>query len=68
MLGQQPLTEALFYYFGLQDQIPEDHLLRLIDHNVDFSLRNDAHQQLSSGEASDLITAICKITRHCRAA
>src|SRR5713226_2249431 len=28
--------ESLFYYFRLEDQIPEDHLLRLIDRNVDF--------------------------------
>ena len=28
MMGQQLRTESLFYYFRLQDQIPEDHLLR----------------------------------------
>jgi len=37
MMGQQPRTESLFYYFRLEDQIPEDHLLRLLDHHVDFS-------------------------------
>src|ERR1700691_5681517 len=37
MMGQQPRTESLFYYFRLEDQIPEDHLLRLIDRHVDFS-------------------------------
>ncbi|HXA77074.1 MAG TPA: IS1182 family transposase [Candidatus Acidoferrales bacterium] len=37
MMGQQPRTESLFYYFRLQDQIPEDHLLRLIDRHIDFS-------------------------------
>jgi len=37
MMGQQPRTESLFYYFRLEDQIPEDHLLRLLDHYVDFS-------------------------------
>lgn len=36
MMGQQARTESLFYYFSLEDQIPEDHLLRLIDHYVDF--------------------------------
>jgi hypothetical protein len=36
MMGQQPRTESLFYYFRLQDQIPEDHLLRLIDRHIDF--------------------------------
>ena len=37
MMGQQLRTESLFCYFHLQDQIPEDHLLRLIDRYVDFS-------------------------------
>ena len=31
MMGQQERTESLFYYFRLEDQIPEDHLLRLIE-------------------------------------
>jgi len=37
MMGQQPRVESLFYYFRLEDQISEDHLLRLIDRYVDFS-------------------------------
>jgi len=37
MMGQQPWTESLFYYFRLEEQIPGDHLLRLIDCYVDFS-------------------------------
>jgi transposase len=37
MMGQQARTESLFYYFRLEDQIPEDHLLRLIDRYVDLS-------------------------------
>jgi transposase len=37
MMGQQPRMESLFYYFRLEDQIPEDHLLRLLDHYVDLS-------------------------------
>jgi transposase len=37
MMGQQPRTESLFYYFRLEDQIPENHLLRLIDRHVDLS-------------------------------
>src|ERR1700726_5063473 len=36
MMGQQPRTESLFYYFRLEDQIPENHLLRLIDRHVNF--------------------------------
>jgi len=37
MMGQQQRTESLFYYFRLEDQIPEGHLLRLIDRHVDLS-------------------------------
>jgi hypothetical protein len=31
MMGQHDRSEALFYYFSLADQIPETHLLRLIE-------------------------------------
>ena len=31
MMGHHARSEALFYYFRLDDQVPEDHLLRLID-------------------------------------
>lgn len=37
MMGQQSKTESLFYYFRLEDHIPENHLLRLIDRYIDFS-------------------------------
>lgn len=37
MMGQQPCTEPLFYYFRLEDQIPEHHLLKRLDRSVDFS-------------------------------
>jgi len=36
MMGQQIRSESLFYYFRLEDHIPEDHLLRLVDKHVDF--------------------------------
>jgi len=36
MMGHQSLSEALFYYFRLEDQVPENHLLRLIDRHVNF--------------------------------
>src|SRR5881409_4019850 len=32
MMGQHDRSEALFYYFRLEDQVPEHHLLRLIDY------------------------------------
>jgi transposase len=37
MMGKQDRSESLFYYFRLEDHIPPDHLLRLIDRYVDFS-------------------------------
>ena len=36
-MGQHSRSEALCYYFRLEDQIPENHLLRLIDKHVSFS-------------------------------
>src|SRR6202161_4516951 len=36
MMGQQVRAESLFYYFKLNDYIPENHLLRLIDEHVSF--------------------------------
>ncbi len=36
MMGQYPRSESLFYYFRIEDQVPENHLLRLIDRHVSF--------------------------------
>jgi len=36
MMGQHARSEALFYYFRLEDQVPEHHLLRLIDQHINF--------------------------------
>src|SRR5947208_7704537 len=36
MMGQHSRGEALFYYFRLEDQVPESHLLRLIDKHISF--------------------------------
>jgi transposase len=36
MMGRQARGESLFYYFRLEDQVPENHLLRLIDCHVNF--------------------------------
>ncbi len=36
MMGHHARTEALFYYFRLEDEVPENHLLRLIDKHVSF--------------------------------
>jgi hypothetical protein len=36
MMGHDSRSESLFYYFRLEDQVPENHLLRLIDRHVNF--------------------------------
>jgi len=36
MMGQPDRSEALFYYFRLEDQVPETPLLRLIDKHISF--------------------------------
>jgi len=36
MMGQHTRSESLFYYFRLEDQVPENHLLRLVDKHIDF--------------------------------
>ena len=36
MMGHHSRAESLFYYFRLEDQVPENHLLRLIDRHVSF--------------------------------
>ncbi len=36
MMGNHSRSESLFYYFRLEDQVPENHLLRLIDRHVSF--------------------------------
>src|ERR1700756_5690363 len=37
MMGQHARSESLFYYFKLDDYIPKNHLLRLIDEHVSFA-------------------------------
>lgn len=41
MLGEKQREEPMFYYVRMEDIVPEDHLLRLIDRHIDFSfIRN----------------------------
>ena len=37
MMGQLTRSESLFYYFRIEDHIPDDHLLRLVDRHLDFT-------------------------------
>ena len=43
MMGQHDRSEALFYYFRLEDQVPENHLLRLIEKHISFEF---VHERL----------------------
>jgi len=36
MMGKHSRSESLFYYFRIEDQVPETHLLRVIDRQVSF--------------------------------
>lgn len=42
MMGRQETLERLFYDFCLEDDVPEDHLLRLIDRFLDLSFVRQA--------------------------
>src|SRR6201987_3976498 len=36
MMGQHSRSESLFYYFRVEDQVPKNHLLRLLDRHISF--------------------------------
>jgi transposase len=44
-MGQHDRSEALFYYFHLQDQVPETHLLRLIEKYISFAFVREGLKQ-----------------------
>jgi len=45
MMGQHSRSEALFYYFRLEDQVPETHLLRLIEKHISFAFVREKLKQ-----------------------
>ena len=50
MMGHQSRSESLFYYFRLEDQVPENHLLRLIDKHISFEfVRQQLKDRYSDG-------------------
>ena len=48
MMGHHTRSESLFYYFRLEDHVPEHHLLRLIDAHVDLGFVRDKVSQVYS--------------------
>jgi transposase len=50
MMGHHSRAESLFYYFRLEDQVPENHLLRLIDRHINFEfIRSKLKDSYSDG-------------------
>jgi transposase len=45
MMGHHSRGETLFYYFRLEDQVPENHLLRLIDKHISFDFVRERLKQ-----------------------
>jgi hypothetical protein len=45
MMGQHSRSEALFYYFRREDQVPETHLLRLIEKHISFAFVRERLKQ-----------------------
>ncbi len=48
MMGQQCRSDSLFYYFRIEDHVPEHHLLRLIDRYVNFDVVRERLKALYS--------------------
>jgi transposase len=48
MMGQQARTESLFYYLRMEDQVPKNHLLRVIDDQIDLSFVRESVKGLYS--------------------
>lgn len=49
MMGQHSRSESLFYYFRLEDHVPENHLLRLIDRHISFEFVREKLRDSYSG-------------------
>ena len=60
MMGQHTRSESLFYYFRLDDQVPENHLLRLVDKHIDFGFVRD---RLEDSYIAKLV--VRRLTRSC---
>jgi len=60
MMGQHDRSEALFYYFRLEDQVPETHLLRLIEKHISFAfVREKLKASYSDTAVRPLIPSSC---------
>jgi hypothetical protein len=56
MMGQHSRGEALFYYFRLEGQVPEAHLLRLIEKHISFAFVRERLKESYSDRAVRRLT------------
>lgn len=60
MMGQNTRSESLFYDFRIEDHIPEDHLLRLVDRHIDFAfVRETLKESYSYTGRPSMIPKFC---------
>jgi transposase len=60
MMGQHDRSEALFYYFRLEDQVPENHLLRLIEKHFSFEfVREQLRDSYRAGDPRLIPNSCC---------
>lgn len=52
MMGQHTRSESLFYYFRLEAQVPDNHLLRLVDKHINFGFVRERLKESYSDWAS----------------
>ena len=48
MLGEHSRSEPMFYYVRMEELVPENHLLRLVDNHIDLSFIRDKVKHLYS--------------------
>lgn len=48
MLGDHERREPMFYYVRMEDLVPDNHLLRLVDRHIDFSFMREKVKHLYS--------------------
>ena len=48
MLGEKQRSEATFYYVRMEEMVPENHLLRLVDKHIDLNFIRDKVKHLYS--------------------
>jgi len=59
MMGQHDRSEALFYCFRLEDRVPENHLLRLIENHVSFEFVRERLRVSYSGLSILVEARVC---------